>query len=132
MKRRSGWGTVDLCAVTALAVTAGPATAKTQKKAPPSRVYVQTNSAAGNAVQVFNRRKNGTLTAGKAYPTGSTGSGSLRAATLFPFTESTGAVTLSHDGRLLFVVNHGGNTLTSFRVTQKGLKRASTVASSGV
>jgi 6-phosphogluconolactonase (cycloisomerase 2 family) len=80
---------------------------------------------------VFNRAKNGKLKKGKSYPTGSVGSGSLRAATPFPFTESTGAVTLSHDGWRLFVVNHGGNSLTSFRVTTKGLKRVSTVPSGG-
>lgn len=131
MKQRSGWGAVALCAVTAFAITAGPATAKTKKPAAPNRVYVQTNSSAGNAVQVFNRAKNGKLKKGKTYPTGSVGSGSYRAATPFPFTESTGAVTLSHDGWRLFVVNHGGNSVTSFRVTTKGLKRVSTVPSGG-
>src|SRR4051812_7003183 len=118
MSWRSGWGMVALCAGMALAVTAAPVAAKTRKPAPPSRVYVQSNSSGGNAVLAFKRGKNGNLKARKSYPTGSTGSGSLRAATPFPFTESQGSVTLSRDGRRLFVVNHGGNTVTSFRVTQ--------------
>jgi 6-phosphogluconolactonase (cycloisomerase 2 family) len=130
MKQRTGWGTVALCAGIALGAPAAPAAAK--KKALPNRVFVQTNSTAGNAVQIFNRRKNGKLSKGKAYPTGSTGSGSLRAATPFPFTESQGSVTLSRNGRFLFVTNHGGNAVTSFRVTQKGLTRVSTVPSGGV
>jgi 6-phosphogluconolactonase len=120
-----------LAAMGLLAVPAAPAAAKAKKPAPPNRFYTQTNSTAGNAVKVFDRGKDGTLKPGKAYPTGSYGSGSLRPATPFPFTESTGAVTLSHNGRLLFAINHGGNTVTSFRVTQKGLKRVSIMPSGG-
>jgi 6-phosphogluconolactonase len=132
MKCRSISVRVALCAgMVLLAIPAAPAAAKTKKPAPPSRFYVETNSPAGNVVKTFNRAKNGELKAGKSYPTGSVGSGSLRPATPFPFTESTGAVALSHNGRLLFAVNHGGNTLTSFRVTQTGLKRVSTMPSGG-
>jgi 6-phosphogluconolactonase (cycloisomerase 2 family) len=133
MKRRTQtWGAVGLSAAMALGLAAGPAAAKTHKpKPPPNRFYTQTNSPAGNAIKVFNRAKDGTLKPGKTYATGSFGSGSLRPATPFPFTESTSAVTLSHNGRLLFAVNHGGNTITSFRVTQAGLKRVSTTPSGG-
>ena len=133
MKRRSQiWGAVGLSAAMALGLPAGPATAKTHKpKPPPRRFYVQTNSPSGNAVKVFSRGKDGALKAGKTYPTGSVGSGSLRPATPFPFTESTGSVALSHNGRLLFATNHGGNTVTSFRVTGTGLKRVSTMPSGG-
>ena len=131
MKRRSISVRVALCAGMALlAVPATPAAAKT-KKPPPNRFYIQTNSPSGNVVKVYNRAKSGELKAGKSYKTGSAGSGSLRPATPFPFTESTGSVALSHNGRLLFAVNHGGNTVTSFQVTQKGLKRVSTMPSGG-
>jgi 6-phosphogluconolactonase len=121
-----------LAAMGLLAVPAAPAAAKAKKPPPPpNRFYTQTNSPSGNAVKVFNRGKDGSLKPAKSYSTGSYGSGSLRPATPFPFTESTGAVTLSHNGRLLFAVNHGGNTLTSFQVTRKGLKRVSVMPSGG-
>ena len=129
---RRGWGGVALCAGIVISGLAVPAAAKAKPKPLPSRVFVQTNDPGANAVRVFNRRKNGQLVRGKSYPTGSTGGGSLVAATPFPFTESQGSVTLSRDGRLLFVTNHGGNAVTSFRVTRRGLRRVSTVPSGGV
>ena len=132
MDRRSGAWSVALCAVIVVAIPAAPAAAQGKPKRLPSRVFVQTNEPQGNAVRVFNRRKDGRLVRGRSYPTGSTGSGSLVAATPFPFTESQGSVTLSRDGRRLFVTNHGGNAVTSFRVTRRGLTRVSTVPSGGV
>jgi 6-phosphogluconolactonase (cycloisomerase 2 family) len=114
-----------------LALPAAPANAGARKPPPPpKRVYTQTNSADGNAVQVFERRRNGRLVEGDTYPTGGVGRPSI--AVGFPFTESQGAVTLSRDGRLLLVVNHGSDSVTSFRVTRNGLRRKSTVPSDGV
>jgi 6-phosphogluconolactonase (cycloisomerase 2 family) len=124
---------VLLCAVTVLAVTAVPAAAGSRKakpKPPPHRAYVQTNDTAGNRVQVFTRSKTGKLKRGKTYSTGGVGSKSI--ATPFPFTESQGSVTLSRNGRFLFVVNHGSDSVTSFQVTQRGLKRVSVAPSGGI
>jgi 6-phosphogluconolactonase (cycloisomerase 2 family) len=118
-----------LCAGLLAGVGAAPAAAKAKPKLP-HRVFVETNDPDGNAVQMFKANSKGKISLAKTYPTGSPGSPSVAAG--FPFTESSGSVTLSHDGRYLLVVNHGGDTVTLFRVRPKGLKRMSTVASGGV
>jgi 6-phosphogluconolactonase (cycloisomerase 2 family) len=46
--------------------------------------------------------------------------------------DSAGSVNLTPDGRLLFVVNAGDNTISSFRVTESGLKPADRIASGGI
>src|SRR5207249_379047 len=60
----------------------------------PSAVYTLTNQVAGNAVAVFARAGDGTLTAAGSFSTGGAGTGAGLG--------SQGAVTLSNDGRLLF------------------------------
>src|SRR4051794_35533122 len=59
-------------------------------------VYVLTNSAAGNAVAVFDRAANGTLTAAGTVATGGLGTGAG--------TGSQGALALNDNGRWLFAV----------------------------
>jgi len=49
----------------------------------------------------------------------------------FPIVDSQAAVALSEDGRLLFAVNAGDNTVTVFRVTGRGLKKVDRVGSGG-
>jgi 6-phosphogluconolactonase len=103
-------------AISALAVAAGNATAA----GTPGAVYVQANSAPMNFVHVFWRGSDGALTPGPVVATG--GSGVTITPPLgFPVTDSQGAVALSQDGRLLFAVNAGSNTVSSFRVTPDGL-----------
>ena len=57
-------------------------------------VYTLTNSAAGNAVAVFDRANDGTLTPNGTFPTGGTGTGANLG--------SQGAVILSEDGDDVF------------------------------
>jgi 6-phosphogluconolactonase (cycloisomerase 2 family) len=92
----------------------------------PGAVYSLTNAAApaGNAVIIYNRAANGTLTsAGPNVPTGGLGTGSGLG--------SQGAVILSDDGSWLFAVNAGSNSISSFAVLPQGLRLVGQVSSGG-
>src|SRR5689334_19194013 len=78
----------------------------------PGAVFTQDNDPAGNAVQMFARAADGTLSPGRSFPTGGTGLATLGG--------RQGAVELSDDARFVYAVNAGSNTLTTFRVTQDG------------
>lgn len=86
-------------------------------------VYVMTNSPAGNAVLVFNRDQNGSLTPSGSFASGGLGSGSGLG--------SQGALVLSGDGRLLFAVNAGSNQVSVFGVVPGGLALFGTFNSGG-
>jgi len=87
-------------------------------------VYTLTNSPAGNAVAVFDRERDGTLTPDGTFPTGGTGTGSGLG--------SQGAVILSENKHELFAVNAGSNSISYFRVKHDGLEWQATVPSGGV
>jgi 6-phosphogluconolactonase (cycloisomerase 2 family) len=87
-------------------------------------VYVLTNSPTGNAVAVFTRSADGTLTAAGTYVTGGLGTGASLG--------SQGAVALSDDGRWLFAVNAGSNEVSAFAVRRDGLTLLDKVSSGGV
>src|SRR2546430_16386166 len=89
----------------------------------PRAVYTLTNEVAGNAVAVFNRSADGTLTAAGTIATGGTGTGGGLG--------SQGAVALSDDGRRLFAVNAGSNDVSVFGVGPAGLSLTSRTASGG-
>jgi 6-phosphogluconolactonase len=86
-------------------------------------VFTLSNQVAGNAVLAFHRGADGSLTADGSYPTGGAGSGAGLG--------SQNAVVYSPDGKLLFAVNAGSNTVTAFRVHDDKLTLASTIASGG-
>jgi len=95
----------------------------TRDLAGPGAVYTLTNQAASNAVAVFTRGADGTLTPGGSVATGGTGTGASLG--------SQGAVSLSKDGRWLFAVNAGSNDVSVFAVSAAGLALASRTASGG-
>jgi 6-phosphogluconolactonase len=99
--------------------TAGQAIAGGDRAA----VYVQTNTVP-NYVQVFDRDSDGSLTAGPRYATGGNGKPAGNPPLDIPFLDSAGSVELSDNGRLLFVVNAGSDTVSSFRVGPDGLELA--------
>jgi 6-phosphogluconolactonase (cycloisomerase 2 family) len=117
--RRGGF--VLAAAVTA--VTAGLA-APPAMAASPGAVYTQTNNPSGNAVQMFERAADGSLSAAQTYPTGGLGLATLGG--------RQGAVELSDDADHVYAVNAGSNTVTSFRVTRGGLRVEETIASGGI
>ena len=86
-------------------------------------VLTLSNQVAGNAVLVFNRDAHGSLTPAGSVPTNGVGTGAGLG--------SQGALAYSSDGNLLFVVNAGSNTVTSFRVSGSALTYASTASSGG-
>ena len=89
----------------------------------PRAVYTITNQVGGNAVAVFARAADGTLTPAGSFSTGGAGTGAGLG--------SQGAVTLSNDGRLLFTVNAGSNDVSVFRVDPQGLSLLSRTPSGG-
>jgi 6-phosphogluconolactonase len=96
------------------------ATASAQKG---GAVYTLTNSPAGNAVAVFDRAADGSLSAAGSYATGGAGSGGNLG--------SQGALVLSPQGHRLFAVNAGSNSVSEFRVDGHGLKLVAVAPSGG-
>ena len=90
----------------------------------PGAVYALTNQASGNAVAIFDRGADGSLSWSSNMATGGTGAGSGLG--------SQGALALSDDGRWLFAVNAGSNDVSAFQVTASGLSLTSRVGSGGL
>jgi len=86
-------------------------------------VYALTNSSDGNAVLVYQRGGDGLLTPAGSFATGGTGT----VASL----GSQGAVIVSDDHQLLFAVNAGSNSISSFRIRPDGLELVNTAPSGG-
>jgi 6-phosphogluconolactonase len=82
-------------------------------------VYTATNGPAGNQVVAFTRRSDGSLTLLQTIATGGLGTAS-QPPFGFPINDSSGSINLTQDGKLLFVVNSGDNSVTSFRVGPNG------------
>ncbi len=117
-------------------VVADAAKKPTKKKKPlgvPHRFYTQTNNPAGNTVLVYARNTNGTITPIGNVPTGGKGQPTPPGTPTFglPVVDSQGSVDLTPDGKLLFVVNAGDNSVSSLQVTATGLKLVDHVSSHG-
>jgi 6-phosphogluconolactonase (cycloisomerase 2 family) len=111
--------------VASSAITLGFAVSPAVAMAAPSpgAVYVLSNQPSGNAVLVFDRAADGSLTAAGSYATGGTGTGGGLG--------SQGAVILDASGRHLYAVNAGSGTITSFRVRHDGLEQIDVAPSGG-
>jgi len=113
--------------LTALAVTAAIGVAVLVLAAPAmasggrGAVYTLTNSASGNAVAVFDRAADGSLTPDGTVATGGLGTGAGLG--------SQGAIVLDR-GRL-FAVNAGSDTISMLRVGRGGSVKLTDVAASG-
>jgi 6-phosphogluconolactonase (cycloisomerase 2 family) len=90
-------------------------------------VFTMTDDAGGNAVLAFSRAADGSLTFTGTTPSGGTGSGGGEGVL-----GSQGSVTLSRNGRFLFVVTAGSDDVSSFRVDGTRLTLASVVPSGGL
>ncbi len=88
------------------------------------RIFTSTNAPSGNEVWVFAAQKNAapTLLAKAATQGLGTGGG----------LGNQGAVTLSRNGRFLFVVNAASNSISTFAVRRAGLELRSTTDSGGL
>jgi len=89
-------------------------------------VFVMTNAASGNQIDIFARNEDGALRAAGSVSTGGNGSGG----TIDPL-HSQGSLRLSVDHRWLFAVNAGTGTISSFAVEGTHLRLAGTVSSGG-
>jgi 6-phosphogluconolactonase len=86
-------------------------------------VYALTNSPAGNAVIVWQRAADGSLTSAGSYMTGGAGTGGGLG--------SQGAIILSQDHQWLFAVDAGSNQVAAFKVQPNGLTLTAHVPSGG-
>jgi 6-phosphogluconolactonase (cycloisomerase 2 family) len=90
----------------------------------PGAVYTLTNRPDGNAVLVYARGADGSLTPAGSYATGGTGTGAGLG--------SQNAVIVSDDHQWLFAVNAGSNSISSFRIRPgQVLELVDTVPSGG-
>jgi 6-phosphogluconolactonase len=125
--RRSRWaaGALVLCG-TALLFGSPAASADS-----PGALYTETN-AAHNQIVAFDRKADGTIVESQRIDTG--GAGSPTGNPPFPqnHLDAVNEIELTDNGRLLFAVNAGDNTISSFRVGPHGhLSLADRVSSGG-
>jgi 6-phosphogluconolactonase (cycloisomerase 2 family) len=93
-------------------------------------VFVQTDNLAGNTVVAYDRAADGTLTQTGVYPTG--GLGGQLAGSAVDHTASQGSLAYDSSSHLLYAVNAGSNTITSFAVRGDHLTRLQTISSGGI
>lgn len=88
------------------------------------RVFTSTNAVSGNELLVYDASRGGILTLQTRLSTQGQGTGTGLG--------NQGAVTLSRNGRFLFVVNALSNSVSTFAVQRRGLELRSTVDSGGL
>ena len=88
------------------------------------KLFISTNAPAGNQVLVYTRVTAGVPTLLGSFNTGGNGTGAALG--------SQGAVTLSRDGRHLFVVNAGSGTLSTFTFAGGTMTLTSVVSTQGI
>lgn len=120
--------------VVAIAVVM-PSTAMAKKHKPKvvSSVYSVTNNLSTNRLLVFDRYDNGKLKQRAALATGGKGSNQAAAGCgpNCPIIGTVNEVQTTPNGKLIFTVNPGSNTVSAFRKTSKGVKLAATRSSAG-
>lgn len=132
------WSLLGLLGALAVAIIALPGTAsakspsKSKGKAV-GRVYTETNSPNQNRVLIFDRFANGHLKLVGSVATGGQGGQQLQpgCAPTCPFLDTQGELAQTSDGKHVFAVNAGSNSVSSFRWTPAGLKLVSVHSSGG-
>ena len=118
-RRRAGRLSMLVASCAGALLVAAPAA-----MASPGAFFTQSNTPGGpNVVERYDRATDGTLTPAGAFETGGEGSAALLG--------RQGAVELSGDGRDLYAINAGSDTVTAFRVTDDGLVARPPVDSGG-
>jgi hypothetical protein len=117
-------------ATTALVAPAAAAHAEVGHNAAPAHaVFVQTNDPAGNAVLVYDRADDGTLSAAGTYPTGGNG-GAQTGAVVDPLA-SQGSVAYEAASHVLVVTNAGSDSVSVVGVDGDSLSLRQVVPSGG-
>jgi len=93
-------------------------------------VFVQTNELTGNRIVVYDRSKDGHLTQAGSYPTGGLG-GAATPGTESDRLGSQGSLVYDKHHKLLFAVNAGSNSVTTFSVDGDTLSLENVVPSGG-
>ncbi len=93
-------------------------------------VFVQTNELTGNRIAVYDRAKDGTLTPAGTYATGGLG-GAATPGTESDRIASQGSLVYDRAHKLLFAVNAGSNTVSTFSVHGDTLSLENVVPSGG-
>ena len=92
-------------------------------------VFVQTDNTAGNAVVVYDRAPDGTLTIAGTYPTG--GLGGMLTGSVVDHLASQGSLVYDRAHGLLYAVNAGSNTVSVFAVYGDRLALRQVLSSGG-
>ena len=93
-------------------------------------LFIMTNNADGNVILMYRRSDNGRIKYVDYFPTGGLGAGVGKTVNIDPF-GSQNSLILSEDGRYLFAVNAGNDTITAFEVKKEYLKFLDNVDSGG-
>ena len=116
--------------VAAIAFAAMAANASAHQTLRPGAVFTESNTSP-NYVLAYVRNSDGRLTKAGQFATGGNGRPADNPPSGFPALDSSGAVGLGTGNTCLFAVNAGSNTVSSFRVTSKGLKLVNHLSSGG-
>jgi 6-phosphogluconolactonase len=116
--------TVGVCLLVGSAFLSAPRAMHAEPQT--GAVFVMTNAATGNQIVAYSRQEDGSLQREGAFSTGGNGSGG----TVDPL-HSQGSLRLSDDRRLLFAVNAGSGSISSFIVSGASLALADTTNSGG-
>jgi 6-phosphogluconolactonase (cycloisomerase 2 family) len=121
----------------AATVAAAPAAAKEKKHAEPvGAVYTETNGQVANKVMKFDRYADGRIKRRQVIRTGGQGARQPQPGCDppggCPILDTSGEVLVTPNGRLVFAVNAGSNTISAFRETPHGMKRVDQQDSGGV
>ena len=128
------WRLVLFAAAFAVLAMSLPAAAGAKAKKPKvvGAVYSESNSPNSNRLYKYNRYSNGKLRLRQSIATGGRGSTqNFGCGDNCPILDSDSAVDISSNGKLVFAVNAGSDTVTSFRETSRGLRRVDTQSSGG-
>ena len=134
MKSTARLAAAGVAAVATTALLATPSLAATHTAAhtggrPSGDVFVQTDNTSGNAIAVYHRNADGTLTAAGQYATG--GLGGVLAGSVVDHLASQGSLTYDAEHGLLYAVNAGSSTVTVFAVYGDHLVRHQVIGSGG-
>jgi 6-phosphogluconolactonase (cycloisomerase 2 family) len=119
-------------AATAATASAGPATAATAQSAQATAsnaVFVQTDAASGNQIEVYSRAADGVLTLVRGYATG--GVGGALTGSVVDHLASQSSLVYDAAHHLLYAVNAGSNTVSVFAVDGTDLTLRQTISSGG-
>ncbi len=124
---------VAATAAASLALTAGSAAARPllarHQHNRPAAVFVQTDNTAGNAIAVYDRSADGTLSAAGTYPTG--GYGGVLAGSVVDHLASQNSLVYDRYKAELFAVNAGSDTVSALAVDGDHLRLRQVIGSGG-